>query len=161
MKFIADSMLGRLVKWLRLLGYDTLYYPRIEDSALLRIAREENRVLLTRDSHLVKVRGLQQFLLLKENDPFEQLKNVIEAFNLKIDDALKDAGTARALSRCIVCNSALNNVPKEKLKDLIPEYVYRTSTVFRQCSGCGKPYWDGTHPEKFRKKLSEVLYGKK
>lgn len=151
-------MLGRLVRWLRLLGYDTLYYPRIEDGALLRIAREENRILLTRDSRLVKIRGLQQFLLLKENDPFEQLKNVITVFNLKVDDAIRDAGTAEALSRCIICNAILQNVSREKIKNLIPEYVYQTSTVFRQCSGCGKPYWDGTHPERFRKKLSEILH---
>ena len=77
MKFIADSMLGRLARWLRLIGYDTLYYPHIEDSLILRIAREEDRTLLTRDTRLVKVRGLKDFLLLKENDPFEQLKNVI------------------------------------------------------------------------------------
>ena len=161
MRFVADSMLGRLTRWLRLLGYDTLYYPRIEDSTLLRIAREENRILLTRDSHLVKVRGLQHFLLLKENDPFEQLKNVIESFKLKIDKALIYAETASALSKCIICNAELCNVSKEKIKNLIPEYVYQTSTVFRQCTGCGKPYWDGTNPEKFKEKLSEVLYGKK
>lgn len=154
-------MLGRLVRWLRLLGYDTVYYPRIEDSVLLKIAREENRILLTRDSHLVKIKGLQQFLLLKENDPFKQLKNVIAAFSLKADDAIRAAGTADALSRCIICNAVLQNVSKEKIKDLIPEYVYQTSTVFRQCSDCGKPYWNGTHPEKFKEKLSEVLYGKK
>ena len=99
MRFIADSMLGRLVRWLRLLGYDTVYYPRIEDSVLLRIAREENRILLTRDSRLVKARGLRQFLLLEENDPFDQLRSIITAFNLKVDDKLKNAETAAASSR--------------------------------------------------------------
>ena len=161
MRFIADSMLGRLVRWLRLLGYDTVYYPRIEDSILLRIAREENRILLTRDSRLVKARGLRQFLLLEENDPFDQLRSIIAAFNLKVDDKLKNAETAAASSRCIICNAVLNNVSREDVKNLVPEYVYQTSTIFRQCSGCGKPYWNGTHPERFRKKLAEILYGKK
>ena len=69
-------MLGRLAKWLRLLGHDTLYYPNIEDSLVLRIAREENRVLLTRDTRIVNVRDITPFLLLESNDPFVQLKEV-------------------------------------------------------------------------------------
>ncbi|MEE8329256.1 MAG: Mut7-C RNAse domain-containing protein [Thermodesulfovibrionia bacterium] len=157
MKFIADSMLGRLARWLRLLGCDTLYYPQIEDSLLLKIAREENRILLTRDTCLVKVRGLQQFLLLKENDPFKQLGNVINTFKLNLPDKSKGGEDVVFLSRCSVCNASVNNIPKEDAKCFVPEYVYQTSDVFRQCSGCGKFYWRGTHPEKFRKKLSEVM----
>ena len=83
MKFIVDSMLGRLARWLRLLGCDTLYYPSIEDRRLIRIASEEDRVLITRDTRLVRMRGLKHFLLLHENDPFEQLKKTITTFNLK------------------------------------------------------------------------------
>lgn len=156
MRFIADSMLGRLARWLRLLGHDTLYYPQIEDRVLLKIAREDNRILLTRDSRLVKVRGLQHFLLLKENNPFKQLKNVILTFKL-YNNKLEGVEGDIILSRCAVCNSTLNNVPKEEVKNLIPEYVYQTSNIFKQCSKCGKLYWKGTHPEKFRKKLSEIL----
>ncbi len=171
MRFIADSMLGRLARWLRLLGYDTLYYPQIEDRLLLKIAREDNRILLTRDTRLVKVRGLQEnteparrtgrhrtqnteektqtkYFLLSENNPFDQLKTVIIAFNLN---------DFPVMSRCVVCNTSLNNIPKEKVKGFVPEYVYQTSDIFRQCSGCGKLYWKGTHPEKFKKKLSEIL----
>ncbi|KPK34127.1 MAG: hypothetical protein AMK70_08500, partial [Nitrospira bacterium SG8_35_1] len=75
-------MLGRLARWLRLLGYDTLYFTDIEDSLLLRIARDEHRVLLTRDTGIVKVRGLGEHLLLSENDSFAQLENVLHSFNL-------------------------------------------------------------------------------
>ncbi len=84
MKFIADSMLGRLARWLRLLGHDTLYYPHIENSQLLRFAREGSRILLTRNTRLVKVRGLKNFLLLEDNDPFHQLSAVVRAFNLGV-----------------------------------------------------------------------------
>ena len=156
MKFIADSMLGRLARWLRLLGYDTLYYPHIEDSILLRIAREDSRILLTRDARLVKVRGLQRFLLLKENNPSKQLRKVVETFKLKIygmDGVKREV----FLNRCVICNASLNAIQKEKIKGAVPEYVYRTSDVFRQCSECGKIYWKGTHPEKIRKKLIEIL----
>ncbi len=145
-------MLGRLARWLRLLGFDVLYYPAIEDRLLIRTAKEDERILLTRDSRLVKRRDFQKktlrYLLLKENDPFQQLKIVISEFNLK-DFSI--------MSRCGVCNGLLTDILKEEIKSLIAEYVYQTSKVFKQCQGCGKIYWDGTHPEKFRKKLSEVL----
>ncbi|MBI5195038.1 MAG: Mut7-C RNAse domain-containing protein [Nitrospirae bacterium] len=164
MKFIADSMLGRLARWLRLLGYDTLYYPRIEDTLLIRIALKEDRILLTKDTHLVRRRYMRKYaeyntraeanktrityFLLNENNPFEQLKVVISALNLK-DFSL--------MSRCAVCNAIIAGIPKENVKDLVPEYVYQTSGTFKQCQGCKKLYWEGTHPEKFRKKLSEIL----
>lgn len=157
-------MLGRLARWLRLLGYDALYYPEIEDRVLLKIARDDNRILLTRDTHLIKVRELRKspvesrekrednaqmrYFSLTENDPFAQLKTVITAFNLK---------DFPILSRCAVCNTILKDISKEEVKGRVPEYVYQTSSVFKECSNCGKLYWKGTHPEKFMKKLSEVL----
>ncbi len=155
MKFIADSMLGRLARWPRLLGYDTLYYPQIENRLLLKIAREDKRILLTRNTRIVKIRGLQYFLLLKENDTFKQLKNVISTF--KLYNKLKDIDEGTTLSRCAICNAVLNNISKKEVKNLVPEYVYKTSDFFRQCSACGKLYWKGTHPEKFREKLSQIL----
>jgi uncharacterized protein with PIN domain len=157
MKFIADSMLGRLAKWLRLLGYDTLYYPHIEDRILLKIAREDNRVLLTRDTRLVKVRGLRNFMLLEDNDPFQQLKRIITAYRLQPEWERSDIAGAPLMNRCTDCNTCLDSVSREEVKAAIPEYVYRTSRKFRKCPGCGKLYWDGTHPGKFKKKLSEVL----
>ncbi|MBI4698026.1 MAG: Mut7-C RNAse domain-containing protein [Nitrospirae bacterium] len=160
MKFIADSMLGRLARWLRLLGYDTLYYPRIDDRELLRIAREDERVLLTRDTRLVKARGLKNFLLLTDNDSFKQLGEVISVLGLKVNDKLKDGVSALSLSRCAVCNARLAAVRKEEAKAFVPEYVFQTSEAFRKCSGCGKLYWNGTHPEKFREKLKEILQHK-
>lgn len=160
-------MLGRLAKWLRLLGYDTLYYPCIEDREILRIARADNRILLTRDTRLVKIRDLQniaghrtqhmsprdseygiKYFFVNENNYFGQLKEIISAFNLK---------DFSVMSRCAVCNAVLCSVSKDQVKDLVPEYVYRTSDVFNRCSRCGKLYWKGTHPEKFREKLAEIL----
>lgn len=154
MKFIADSMLGRLARWLRLLGYDTLYFPEIEDRVLLRISREEERILLTRDTRLVKIRGLKRFLLLDENDPFQQLKKVITTLRL-------DKGgqcISPLLIRCLICNTLLEKIPKESAKGMVPEYVYNTVEEFKLCPICRKFYWKGTHPEKARRKLLEVLH---
>jgi uncharacterized protein with PIN domain len=157
MKFIADSMLGRLARWLRLLGYDTAYYPDIDDSLLLRIAREEDRILLTRDTRLVKIRGLRNFLLLDENDPFEQLRKVINTFNLT--PYVKSGETTRppVFSRCSLCNNALNSVPKEQAKAHVPAYVYLTSDNFKKCAECNKFYWKGTHQGLLQEKLKEIL----
>jgi uncharacterized protein with PIN domain len=159
MKFIADAMLGRLARWLRLLGEDTKYFPSIEDSRLLRIAREENRTLLTRDTRLVKVKGLQDFLLLTENDPLQQLKTVIMTFNLRPLEQTGKGGTGpRLCSRCSLCNSPLEDVAPEQARHFVPDYVYRTSPSIKKCPRCNKFYWQGTHPERLRKKLREILY---
>ncbi len=156
MKFIADAMLGRLARWLRLLGYDTLYFPDIEDRLLLRTAREENRILLTRDTRLVKRRGLENFLLLNENDTFDQLRKVITTYHLL---TYSESGRLKEpfSSRCSLCNTIPGSVSKEQAKAYVPDYVYQTSDSFRQCLKCGRFYWKGTHPEKWRKKLSEIL----
>ncbi|RJQ47397.1 MAG: hypothetical protein C4538_05110 [Nitrospiraceae bacterium] len=161
MKFIADSMLGRLARWLRLLGYDTLYFPDIQDRLLIRIAREEDRVLLTRDTRLVRMRGLRRYLLLHENDPFGQLKKVITTFDLGTHpiffESKKMGCVPRLYSRCSLCNTSLEEVSKEQAKLHVPEYVYQTSDAFKQCPSCGKFYWKGTHPELLRKKLRDIF----
>lgn len=159
MKFVADSMLGRLARWLRLLGYDTLYFPQIEDSLLLKIARDEDRILLTRDTRLVRVRGLKKFLLLEENDPFKQLKHVITALKLSPISESDKQKKIPLLIRCPLCNTPLDIASKEDAKSSVPDYVYHTIDGFKYCSGCNKFYWRGTHPERAQRKLSEVLYG--
>jgi uncharacterized protein with PIN domain len=158
MKFIADAMLGRLARWLRLLGYDTSYYPHIDDSFLLRLAREEKRILLTRDTRLVKVRGLPDFLLLHENDSFEQLRTVISTFDLTGDIEARIFDGDTFLSRCAVCNTLLQEKSKEESKSHVPEYVFQTCRIFKYCPECNKYYWKGTHPMRLQKKLKEILY---
>lgn len=152
-------MLGRLARWLRLIGQDTLYYPSIEDSRILRIAREEHRVILTRDTRLVKVRDLKNYLLLTENDPLQQLKTVIMTYNLYPTGREGFELLFRNLySRCSLCNSQLEDASPEQAKLSVPDYVFRTAAAFKKCPHCRKFYWQGTHPEKLRKKLREILY---
>ncbi len=155
MRFIADSMLGRLARWLRLLGFDTYYTPHIEDSLLIEIACEEKRVLLTRDTRLVKRRGAEEFLLLEENDTFAQLKKVIEIFDLLPED--KENPCPICFIRCSLCNCLLDDIPKEDAKDHVPEYVYNTSESFRRCPSCRKFYWKGTHHDLLLKKLKSII----
>ncbi|UCD36178.1 MAG: Mut7-C RNAse domain-containing protein [Nitrospiraceae bacterium] len=154
MKFIADSMLGRLARWLRLLGHDTLYFADIDDSRLLRIAREEERTLLTRDTRLVRVRGMKNFLLLTDNDPFCQLRQVLREFDLAPSSA---AMSGQFTSRCSLCNTPLEDAVRDDARGHVPPYVYHSAGRFRKCPHCDKFYWQGTHQERLLRKLQDIL----
>ena len=135
MKFLADNMLGRLATWLRLLGYDTLYIPHADDPELARIARLEDRVLLTRDVELTRRRGVHHLLI--ESDQVEaQLQQVLRVYHLS---------ALEAFSRCAECNAPLDDASKESVQDSVPSYVFQTQERFRRCAQCGRVYWRGTH----------------
>ena len=148
-RFIADVMLGRLARWLRLLGFDTLYYHDINDTQLIRIAKEQGRFILTRDTRLIKIKGIQDNLLIISNNSFQQLLEVIRALKLK---------DFHLLSRCVSCNGQLSRLlDKTEIKDAVPDFVFLNFHIFLICRNCGKIYWEGTHPKLFKKKLSELL----
>lgn len=149
MKFIADSMLGRLAKWLRILGYDTLYYTDIDDSLLLRIAREDGRVILTRDTRLIKVKGLKDFIFIYDDNPADQLRQLFKAGVIQ--------GEANLLSRCVHCNSILYSIPSNKAEGTIPDFALWKEEVVRQCPACGRIYWKGSHSVKIKERLKEVF----
>ena len=135
MKFLADNMLGRLATWLRLLGYDTAYLPDADDHELARVARAEDRLLLTRDVELTRRRGVRHLLIESERTN-EQLVQVSHALHL----------TARAaFSRCAECNIVLESASKEQVREQVPPFVFQTQDRFLRCRRCGKVYWRGTH----------------
>jgi len=149
LEFIADAMLGRLARWLRFLGFDTLYYSDISDSRLIRIAREQNRFVLTRDTRLVRIRAVKDYLLIRANDSYSQLLEVITTLNLR---------EFNPFSICVECNGQLTRISdKKEILDLVPEFVFLNFNLFLKCSNCGKIYWEGSHPQKFKEKLSEIL----
>jgi uncharacterized protein with PIN domain len=149
MKFIADAMLGRLARWLRFMGFDTLYYPDIDDKMLIKIARRDDRWLLTRDTRLIKIRGLSKYLLLKENDSIEQLKEVMNAFKLRKNKRVR---------RCVKCNGILNRIKKKTaIKDLVPDFVYHNFSRFYKCNECNKIYWEGSHLKSFTEMVDLIV----
>jgi uncharacterized protein with PIN domain len=143
LRLLADGMLGRLAKWLRLLGYDTAYENSAVDNELARRARAEDRVLLTRDRELANRRGLRTLLIQSE---------ALEEQVREVQDALGPPPHP-ALSRCAVCNAALEPVAPGEIADRVPPYVLSTQTEFRHCSGCGRVYWPGTHLRKMRRQI--------
>ena len=152
-KFIADAMLGRLAKWMRILGCDVLYEPDIDDRQLVRTAREQGRTVLTRDTILLKRKGLGDAVFIRSDDVREQM--------LEIRHLLNSCRGGR-FARCAVCNGSLEDVPrKEEVRPAVPDFVYLNHDRFLRCSGCGKVYWEGTHYGKIRKRMLEIAEGER
>lgn len=147
-KFFADNMLGRLAVWLRIIGYDTLYFRNIEDKDLIRSALQENRIILTRDTRLVKRKLVKYFILIKNDLWQEQIKEL--AGKIKLDL------TSGILSRCVFCNEILFAIEKEKIKEKVPSYVYETQYSFVSCPECRKIFWQGTHILEIKKFLESL-----
>ncbi len=147
MKFVVDVMLGRLAKWLRFLGHDTLYF-RGDDDRLLALAREEGRVLLTRDTHLLKRCPTGRVLFIRGDHLSEQLKQVIEELDLPVE--------GRG-SRCMRCNVPLESVEKAEVEHLVPEFVFRTQPLFSRCPSCRRIYWPGSHVRRMEEALRDVV----
>ncbi len=145
LRLLADCMLGRLAKWLRLLGYDTAYENDATDHELARRARAEGRVLLTRDHELAGRRGLDTQLIRSE-----QLEEQVEEVRRALGPPPEPS-----LSRCSVCNGTLQEVPRREVADLVPPYVLETHDAFRRCKQCGRVYWSGTHVDGMDEELTQ------
>ncbi|MBI5379905.1 MAG: Mut7-C RNAse domain-containing protein [Nitrospirae bacterium] len=147
-KFAADVMLGRLARWLRVLGFDTYYDREAEDDALIALCRREGRVLLTRDGRLARRRTVPHAVLLREEDPDAQLREVAGVFGIRRPLAF--------LSRCPLCNAPLVETPRAALRGEVPPYVWKTQRVFARCPRCRKVFWGGTHVGRIRARLSKL-----
>jgi len=139
-------MVGKLARWLRVLGFDVVYSNRIDDNELVRRAELENRVILTRDTGIRSTRTL-----LIESDNYEdQIRQVIQALSLK---------DFRVFTRCLECNGLLQPVSKEEVFERIPPYIYLTQDQFARCPDCGRIYWHGTHADEMRRRANQWLSG--
>ena len=147
-RFIVDRMLGRLAKWLRILGYDTLYW-RGNDWRVL-VEKGKDRILLTRTAKLPHGGNFRGITLVREDNPNLQLRNIIWELDLKIDEN-------RFFTRCIICNRQLEKIPKEEVEGRVPDFIFSTYSEFNSCPGCSRVYWKGTHQENMRKKVLELL----
>ncbi len=149
LKFMADSMLGRLARWLRILGYDVVYETFISDDDLIARALRENRIILTMDRELADRESAKNALLLKSYDYKEQLKHVITHYEIDCESHI--------LSRCLLCNERLDSIEKEKIKDKVPPYVYASHDEFDICPQCRRIYWSGTHRDNILETLDEIM----
>lgn len=137
-RLTADCNLGKLAKWLRILGYDTLYDRGNADLKFLMKAGEEGRIALTRKRNLARLSPPGRFVVVKADHVAGQIKEVLEALTLEPDPA-------RRMTRCLRCNEPLEEVPKKTVEGMVSAYVYGTCTRFRKCPLCGRIFWPGTH----------------
>ncbi len=149
--FIADDMLGRLARYMRILGLDVLYIPGISDRALISLAKKENRIVLTRDTHLLKrrefSRNILRHLFIEKDAVRDQLAQVTREYHIPL---------RVNLIRCLECNAPLQPVDKEKVHPYVPPYVFQTRESFSHCHKCDKYYWAGTHLGLMEKMLAEI-----
>ncbi len=148
MKFLVTKELGRLCKWLRILGYDCEYF--IEDNlvSLTIKSLQEDRVILTRNARLSQRAG---FKVVHINSDLVkgQLRQVLDVLKLKI-------GEEEMFTRCVICNVLLEDIERQEAEDKVPPFVYKTQEDFVKCPKCGKVYWQGTHWGNVKKYLREV-----
>lgn len=149
LQFIADAMLGKLARWLRILGYDVLYEPFISDDDLIARALREHRIIVTMDRQLTERKSAKNSLLIRSPYYKEQLRQVISHFNMDY--------TSGIFTRCLVCNVPLDPIEKEKIQERVPPYVYSTQDEFDICRQCSRVYWPGTHRIKMLEMLDELL----
>ena len=148
-RFLADAMLGRLARWLRVVGLDATYDATSPDPALVRQAAAECRVLLTRDRRLVAELRPARALLVEADAPLEQLRHVVDHFALQPPTEL--------FTRCLLCNAALRPATAEEQAVLVPTAARALSGPVRRCPSCGRVYWHGSHARRMQAALRRVL----
>jgi uncharacterized protein with PIN domain len=148
-KFVVDVMLGKLAKWLRIIGFDAVYGNRAADRELLQTARRERRVLLTRDRRLFQSAKNVRGLLIESEDWRRQLAQVLDTFGLR--------EKARPMTRCLACNVRLKRLSRKNARNLVAPFVFERAAAFSICPRCGRVYWPGTHFGDMDMQLSKIL----
>ena len=144
-KFAADRMLARVARWLRILGADTIFDQSIDGAAMLKLARTEGRVMLTRDKRL---KTAPDVLFLNSNNFREQMREVLTRCPFDV--------VQNAFSRCSRCNTPLIKVDREVVWRRVPPFVYASNAKFSECPNCAHIYWGGTHPERIIREVRKI-----
>ena len=151
-KFIADNNVGKLARWLRLIGYDTLLFKQKNDSQMIKTALSEDRVVLTKDGQFMRRRlvidGRLKAIQIKQDEPDLQVREVVQTLNLNYH--------FKPFSLCLECNQELIDRDKKEVQNRVPAHVLRTQTQYTECPACHRIYWRGTHWQAMVKKLQEL-----
>lgn len=155
LKFIADHNVGKLAQWLRIMGYDTVFFNGEDDASMITIALDEGRVILTRDTEIMKRRVVSQgrlkAVLIESDDLETQLRQLIASLNLNCH--------YRPFTLCLVCNQPLLARTKEEVQDRVPPYVFLTQRQYMECPACHRIYWRGTHWQAMLRRLENIFQG--
>jgi uncharacterized protein with PIN domain/sulfur carrier protein ThiS len=147
-RFLLDVHLGRLARYLRLLGFDAEWGREATDEELARSSAQDNRVLLTRDRGILKRAGVTHGYLVRESVPRRQIDEVLSRFGLN--------GPFHPFGRCLACNGRLQDVDKEEVLHLLPPRTRRDYQHFRRCGSCGRIFWKGSHYDRLEAQLQDI-----
>lgn len=148
-RFVLDVHLGKLARYLRLLGFDTIYDRDYDDATIAAISRKERRLLLTRDKGLLKRNEVTRGYWLRNIQPRLQIAEVVEAFDLH--------RVVRVFSRCMVCNHSLETVAEASVRDALPAGLRGQFEHVSRCPGCGRLYWPGSHYDRLVNLVSNLI----
>ncbi|MEE8552607.1 MAG: Mut7-C RNAse domain-containing protein [Desulfobacterales bacterium] len=148
-KFLADINLGNIVKYMRVLGLDLYYDSLLSTREIIEISKRENRVILTKSRKLLKFKDVSHVIFIRPGTTTEQIRLIIDYLDIK--DNIKP------FSRCLRCNTLLNNVLKEKILDRIPPKTKEFCDEYVQCKSCDKIYWKGTQFINMKKVVKQIL----
>lgn len=151
LRFVADGMLGKLTRWLRMLGHDVTYSNSLGDDELIKVAKEEQRILLTRDIRLYQkaaTDNVRAFLIEGETE-CDRLAVLAKKYEFSLTIDISE-------SRCPKCNSRITPIRKENVAERIPESTYKIYNEFWECQNCGKIYWRGSHWKRINETLSQA-----
>lgn len=148
-RFVLDVHLGKLARYLRLLGFDSLYRNDYEDAEIVAISLKDRRIILTRDKGILKTGAVTHGYWLREVCPRPQVREVVKALDL--------GRSIKPFTRCMVCNVELCQVEKRDIVDLLPERVRENQDTFARCSGCHRIFWAGSHYERLQKLVGELI----
>jgi uncharacterized protein with PIN domain len=151
-KFIVDANAGKLARWLRMLGYDTLFVNDIDDDELVSIGLKEHRLIITKDTQVMLRRavtsGKVKALLVTQDDPKAQFRQLVDTLKLN---------RGKQFTRCLECNALLVPRGRDEVEGLVPPYVFQTQTQYYQCPECQRVYWRATHWQHMIQELDTLL----
>jgi uncharacterized protein with PIN domain len=147
-RFIADEHLGRLAKYLRLCGFDTIFADSLSDRNIIEIALNEHRIILSRDKELMSNKKVTRGFRILSESPAGQLTEVINNYGLR--------EYFKPFSRCTKCNGLLATVQEEEIAGQLPQRTRAFFSHFRRCGSCGKIYWEGSHYDRMKKFISSL-----
>ena len=147
--FAVENTLGKLAKWLRILGFDTIFDRGICGREFFRSASPD-RVLLTRTRKVKKRYRSERLLMIQANEPRQQLLEVIRSLDIRPEDV-------RPFTRCVACNQLIVSVEKSRVRDSVPDFVYENHDRFRQCPRCHKVFWSGSHASRVTQRIGQLF----
>ena len=150
--FAVDKTLGKLAKWLRILGYDTIYEVDVASQWFFEQLGED-RILVTRTAKLKKKFAYHKVIIITSNYLIDQLKQVIEVMAIEPKDI-------RPFSRCLCCNLPIIDVNKNDVYNQVPNYIWETQDKFYRCGRCDRIYWPGSHTERTHEKIERIFHSK-